>query len=167
MEMRKKITVIFLSAIVSFGISYGSSTDDDFGVSVTVNPYCEINNPINDVNLDYNPYETVNLTVGTVDFRCVRGTDFTLSATSSNNPSGPQGVMIKNDDSSYQISYFLSAVVNYGSVSAHSSNLFANPISMTAPSWNPPSTFYVAVSFGGQPAPVGTYSDTVTINIAY
>ncbi|MDQ7055733.1 MAG: spore coat protein U domain-containing protein [Persephonella sp.] len=149
------------------GISYGSSTDDNFNISVTVDPFCEITNPINDVNVDYNPFKVTNFAVGTIDFRCIKGTPFTLSATSSHNPSGPLGRMLKDDNPAYSIDYSLSATVNYGSSSAHSLNLFASPISMTAPTWDPPSTFYVAISFGGQPVPTGTYTDTITINISY
>ncbi len=167
MDWKKKLAVSGLSIALLSGVSYGSTADDNIGVSVTVNPYCEILNPVNDINMDYNPFEPISVSVGTINFRCVRGTDFTLSATSSNNPSGPLGIMVKDDDPTLQINYQLSATVNYGSSSASTSNLFANPISMIAPSWDPPSAFHIAVSFGGQPAPVGTYSDTVTINIAY
>lgn len=163
MEMKKTL----IMALAVCGLAYAGSTTDNPTITATVSPYCEIQNPLNDVNVDYNPYETVMIDVGSLDFGCVKGTDFTISATSGNNPSGPNGVMLKTDDPTQQITYSLSASVNYGSISSHSSNLFANPISMTAPTMDPPVSFYVAITFGGQPAPVGHYSDTVTINISY
>ncbi|WP_457642894.1 spore coat protein U domain-containing protein [Persephonella sp.] len=155
------------SFIVFAGISVAATTNDSITVSATVSPYCEIFNPLQDIQVDYNPYDLISVDVGTLNFGCVKGTNFTITAVSLNNPEGDKGILRKVDNPSDQITYQLSATVNYGSVSASQSNLFATGLSMTAPTMNPPVAFYVAISFGGQPAPTGIYTDTVTINISY
>ncbi len=171
-KMRAKRLFVAIAglSLLAAGSSMAGTSDDSVNITAEVSPYCEIQNPIQDVNIDYNPYDSVNQTVGTIDFACVRGTNFTITAISGNNPGGDVGIMrmTGEDDVVYEITYRLSATVNYGGgVSAATFNLFSAPISLTAPSIDPPTAFHVSMAFGGQPVPVGTYSDTVTINITY
>ncbi|WP_456392486.1 spore coat protein U domain-containing protein [Persephonella sp.] len=170
MKVKKTVLGVVGFSLLTAGSLIAGTSDDSVNVVATVSPYCEIVNPIQDINMDYNPYRSVNIEVGTIDFACVRGTNFTITAVSHNNPGGDVGIMkmMGEDEVEYQITYRLSASINYGGgISDGSPNLFTNPISLVAPSIDPPSAFQVSMAFGGQPAPAGIYSDTVTINITY
>ncbi|WP_457625647.1 spore coat protein U domain-containing protein [Persephonella sp.] len=139
-----------------------SSATDDYDINVTVAPRCEIYS-LTDITLTYNPYDPVVTTVSaSFSFACVKGTTFTISATSAN------GGELVSDTSSDTIPYTLDAYVIYPSTTQIQTDILNNPLTMTAPTKNPPTASIRVVNLpGGQNVTPGIYEDVVTLNITY
>ncbi|WP_029520834.1 spore coat protein U domain-containing protein [Persephonella sp. IF05-L8] len=162
--MKKKIIAAALGVGVIWNVAVATGTaTDDYTITATVSPYCEILS-LSDVTLSYNPYTPpVTSETTAFSFKCVKGTNFTISATSANG-----GYLVKTDDPTERISYSLGVLVQYSSVSAYSPDVFVTDLSATSQTKEPPS---VALRFtniaSGQNVSIGTYTDTVTLQISY
>ncbi|SNZ07926.1 Spore Coat Protein U domain-containing protein [Persephonella hydrogeniphila] len=152
---------VLVGAVIATSATASSATDD-YDINVTVDPYCEIYS-LTDITLSYNPFNpAVSNTFANFSFACVKGTTFTISATSAN------GGELVSDTTSDTLPYTLAASVVYPSVSASEGNILNNSLTMTAPTKNPPTAAIriVNIPFNQNIAP-GTYTDTVTLNITY
>ncbi len=163
-----KLKMGVLIGLVAFGIAFADNFDDDFQVTATVDPYCEIYSS-SDITLTYNPFDPASSTgTGTFSFACVKGTTFSISAISQNAGAGDNMGYLKNG--TYTIDYSLAVVVNYisGGVSGSQSNIFQTPLTLTAPTKDEPDVeIDMVIANAGQNVPAGIYTDTVTLMIAY
>lgn len=162
--MKRKIIASILGVGVAWSVAVAEGTaTDDYTVTATVQPYCEILS-LSDVTLDYNPYDPpVTSDISNFSFRCVKGTNFEISATSTNG-----GYLVKTDNPDEKIAYSLGVLVQYSSASAYSPNVFTIPLSATAETKEPPTLAlrFTNIPFG-QNVSIGTYTDTVTLTITY
>ncbi|WP_029522704.1 spore coat protein U domain-containing protein [Persephonella sp. KM09-Lau-8] len=162
--MKRKIiaSILGVGVVWSGSVAEGTATDS-YTVEATVSPYCEILS-LSDVSISYNPYRpSVTSEPASFSFKCVKGTNFQISATSANG-----GYLVKTDDPDEKIAYSLGAYVQYASSTAFSSDIFTTSLSATAETKEPP---VAALRFtnipSGQNVSVGTYTDTVTLTITY
>ncbi|WP_297455547.1 spore coat protein U domain-containing protein [Persephonella sp.] len=162
--MKRKIVASILGVGVAWSVAVAEGTaTDNYTVTATVQPYCEILS-LSDVTLEYNPYKPpVTSKSAAFSFKCVKGTNFTISATSANGR-----YLVKADDPDEKIAYSLGVLIQYSSSSAYSPDVFTTPLSATAETKEPP---VAALRFtnisSGQNVSIGTYTDTVTLTITY
>ena len=152
----------FASLFLTGSVLAGTSADITVGINVP--PYCEIlsSNPVN-LNLIYNPYQFTNFTFAYFHFRCVKGTQFTMSAQSENN-----GYLVKVDDPSSKVQYSLIATVSYPTSSnTQGSDILRSPLTMVSSTKEEPFTLLQVFAPGGQNPNAGEYQDKVTIQVSY
>ena len=140
----------------------GTSTNID--VNINVPPYCEIlsSNPVN-FKLTYNPYSFTNITFAYFHFRCVKGTQFTMSAQSENN-----GYLVKVDDPNSKVQYSLIATVSYlVDNNTKLADILRQPLVMVSSTKEEPATMLQVYAPGGQNPNAGEYQDRVTIQVSY
>jgi spore coat protein U-like protein len=127
-------------------------------VSASVARRCVVNGPAAAVNFaSYDPMSTAQLSaVGTIQVRCVRGTGYTISLSSSSNfnMTGPGGAVIP-----YAI------LQPNGSTSWTASPVNVPSSAVTSSGWLPyDATVRPAI---GADVPEGAYTDTVNITVTY
>ncbi|SNZ07924.1 Spore Coat Protein U domain-containing protein [Persephonella hydrogeniphila] len=76
--MRKLLAAAVIAA-APFA-AFAGTASDDFTITATVDPYCEIENGASDISVSYNPFDTSDVTASTTtEFNCVKNTGYTIS----------------------------------------------------------------------------------------
>ncbi|WP_457621078.1 spore coat protein U domain-containing protein [Persephonella sp.] len=171
-----------LSLIMGIGLLGNAFADTagspgDFNIEVNVIKNCKFTQ-VTDISGTYDPldgdsYDSQAITVqNQFKFKCNKGTTFTLTAISGNNPSGTVGKLVNTTDPNEILYYRLGAEVDYGTLQDDDSNLF-NPnvdgvLSLTAPNYNEPTVTVSTVFLNNhQDVMVGTYEDNVTLQLSF
>ncbi len=157
-----------LGVVVFSVISYAVE-NSSLNITAQVPNYCVMISA-SDITVVYNPFSSSTTSnSGNFNFQCTRGTTFYISADSNNNPEGTYG-RLKHEDPTISdyIEYSLAANVSYGSIYKYENNIFQNPLTLTAPTVNPPSAaFNIVLITPSQDIHIGNYSDTVTLTISW
>ncbi len=169
------LVAVFVAGFI--GISNAGNDTDNFDIEVSVSAYCETYGA-DDHTISYNPFSPSSVqSLGYFSFGCVKGTYFTLTGYSHNNPAGNYGILLPSGSDSASTDYLTYTVsasvfyVSYG-VSGYDSNIFESSytgtLSLTAPTMSPPTVSFAVIGMNsGQNVAPDTYSDTVTIVISY
>ena len=146
--MKKLVIAGLTAAVIPFAAmaAGNGSVSDDFTITATVAPYCEITNGAQDVSVNYNPYDSNDVTASaTTKFNCVKGTSYNISVTA---PTALQG---QNTGDSLNIS--VSPTSNSGADNNGMAGEESFAMTITIPA--------------GQDVSVDTYTGTVTVDISY
>ncbi|WP_457642893.1 spore coat protein U domain-containing protein [Persephonella sp.] len=139
-----------LAGILGLGVAVSAmagTASDDFTVTATVDPYCEVTTPAGDVSVTYNPYDaTATQDSTTVGFNCVAGTNYSISVITD-------GTLEGSADPANTLSFTATPSVTSGTDSDGMAGEESVDIAIVIPA--------------GQDVPVDTYSDTVTVEISY
>ncbi|ACO04461.1 MAG TPA: hypothetical protein DEP48_07310 [Persephonella sp.] len=152
----KKLVALALAGAVTSTAAFALS--DDFKITATVAEKCVINTNAADISVNYDPFITSDYTDSTnIVFNCVKGTSGTISWTAS-------GVLSSTDPAiSDTLSYSLSATLNGSSINSGDAFTDSNGIG----SGNEEILSFDITIPAQQNVNVGTYEDTVTVNIVY
>ena len=140
----KKLLVAAVIAAAPFAAMAGTASDD-FTITATVDPYCEIENGATDISVGYNPFDASDVTASaTTEFNCVKNTNYTISVTAPSALTGP---------GSETLNFSVSPTSATGADSDGLAGVESFTMNITIPA--------------GQDVAVGTYTGTVTVDISY
>lgn len=143
--MKKLVIAGLTAAVIPFAAMAGTASDD-FQITATVSPYCEITNGAEDIAVNYNPYNEEAVTASaTTEFNCVKGTSYTISVDA---PSA-----LTSDDTTDTLAINVSPTSGSGTDSNGMAGEESFAMTVTIPA--------------GQDVSVGTYTGTVTVEINY
>ena len=150
---------------------YGSLNQQfPFEVKATVLPKCEMLDPIGTIgDITFGaPNETATNLQGSTSFnmRCTRTTPYVIGLKPGNNNANGAGAMLKGSD---QVPYQLRKAAGMGAaVWGNTGTSFASPgngVTSSGTGFSQNHIIYATVASAN--APVGSYEDTVTINVTY
>ncbi len=155
----KKLAALALSGAVISTAAFAGTESDDFTITANVAEKCVINNAAADIVINYDPFDTTDATDSTsITFNCVKGTSGNISWSSAN------GGKLKDpanatDELSYDLDVDLNGnVINSGDPFTDNNGIgTGNEETLT---------FDVTVQ-AQQNVAVGTYTDTISVNITY
>lgn len=152
-------------------IEYGSLNQQfPFEVKATVLPKCEMLSPtgtIGDIDFGAQTETAVNLQGSTsFNMRCTRTTPYVIGLKPGNNNANGAGVMLKGSD---QVSYQLRKAAGMGAAvwgnTGTAPSTPGNGVTSSGTGFSQTHIIYATVASAN--APVGSYEDTVTINVTY
>ncbi|WP_457623309.1 spore coat protein U domain-containing protein [Persephonella sp.] len=144
--MRKVLLSALMVGVVTTGAMAGTASDD-FTVTATVDPYCEVTTPANDLTIPYNPFNTADATATTsTEFNCVNGTSYTINVVYD-------GTLEGATDPTQTLSFTATPDITSGTDTDGLASTNSVSIAIVIPA--------------GQDVPVDSYSDSVTVEINY
>ncbi|WP_456392484.1 spore coat protein U domain-containing protein [Persephonella sp.] len=144
--MKRVLLSALMVGVVTTGAMAGTASDD-FTVTATVDPYCEVTNPALDVTIPYNPFDEDAATATTsTEFNCVNGTSYTINVVYD-------GTLEGATDPTQTLSFTATPDISSGTDNDGLATSNTVNIAITIPA--------------GQDVPVDSYSDSVTVEINY
>ncbi|MDQ7055732.1 MAG: hypothetical protein Q9M89_04305 [Persephonella sp.] len=141
----KKLVVASILAAAPFA-AFAGTASDDFTVTATVDPYCEIVSGASDVSVSYNPFDSSDVSeTTTTEFNCVMGTNYTINVVTDGS--------LEGSGTSATLTFTATPSATSGTDTDGLTGTEAVDIAITIPA--------------GQNVPVDVYSDTVTVEIGY
>jgi spore coat protein U-like protein len=140
----KKLLAAAVIAAAPFAAMAGTASDD-FTITATVDPYCEVTTGADDISVSYNPFDASDVTASTTtEFNCVKNTPYSISV------SAPSALTGTGSDS---LSFSVSPTSATGTDTDGLAGVESFTMNITIPA--------------GQDVAVDTYTGTVTVDINY